>query len=110
MATKIYDIAVEIGHYTDNSGKDKKRWKNIGAVWNTKDRQGNSFKFLTLDRSFNLAAVPCKEGANSVIASLFKPQNNANDNTTGYQEQNQQRQDFSSNTTGNFANVEDLPF
>ena len=24
MATKIYDIAVETGRYTDNNGKDKK--------------------------------------------------------------------------------------
>ena len=111
MATKIYDIAVETGRYTDNNGKDKKRWKNIGAVWTSTDIKGDKYSYLTLDRSFNPAGVPCKEGADVIYCSLFKPKNSAENNSqqqSSYQQQQQAKHDFDS--SAQFENVTDCPF
>ena len=36
---KLYDLAVAVGSFTTQSGEEKKRWKNIGSVLETKDGQ-----------------------------------------------------------------------
>ena len=105
MATKLYDIAVEVARFTGNDGKEKKRWKNIGAVWTSTDIKGEKYNFIMLDRSFNPAGVPCKDGADAIRASLFKQKNNADNNS-----QQQTKHDFSSDTDGDFEDINECPF
>ncbi|MFA7238976.1 MAG: hypothetical protein WC091_02615 [Sulfuricellaceae bacterium] len=68
MAKKRYDLAVKVGSYTSN-GKEKNRYQNIGVVME-KDDGGT---FILLERSFNPAGVPFKEGGNTVMVSMFEP-------------------------------------
>jgi hypothetical protein len=72
MATrKIYDLAVAVGSYTDNSGQSKNRYQTIGAVMQ-KDDGG---KFIIMERWFNPAGVPFDAGrGNSFLVSMFEPQ------------------------------------
>lgn len=66
--TKIYDLAVVTGEYQGRDGI-KKRWKNVGAVMQKED----GGKFIMLDRTFNPAGVPFKEGGESILLSMFEP-------------------------------------
>ena len=65
---KIYDLSVKVGSYTKH-GEKKNRWKTVGAV--IKDDDGGMF--MMLDRSFNPAGVPFKEGSESILVSMFEP-------------------------------------
>lgn len=70
MATrKLYDLAVKTGSYTDRDGKDKGRWKNIGSVLQMED----GGKVILIDRSFNPAGVPFREGSDQIMVSMFDP-------------------------------------
>lgn len=70
MATKVYDLAVKDGTYTDQSGQTKNRYKNIGVAMKTDD----GGKFLLIDRTWNPAGSPYDEGkGNHVMVSMFEP-------------------------------------
>jgi hypothetical protein len=71
MATrKAYDLAVVVGHYTDNAGVEKSRYQNVGVVL-VKDDGG---KFILLDRSFNPAGIPFDGSkGNTILVSMFEP-------------------------------------
>lgn len=66
---KLYDLAVAVGSYTDRSGNEKKRWKNIGSVVQTKD----GGKVILIDRTFNPAGVPVEDGRDQIMVSMFEP-------------------------------------
>lgn len=67
MATKKYDLAVKTGSYEKN-GETKNRYTSIGAVF-----QGENGPYIVLNRFFNPAGVPFKEGSDSIIVSCFEP-------------------------------------
>lgn len=67
MAQKKYDLAVKTGSYEKN-GETKSRYQNIGAVF-----QGENGPYIVLNRFFNPAGVPFKEGSDSIIVSCFEP-------------------------------------
>lgn len=75
MTTKLYDLAVAASKFTTRDGKEKTRWETVGSLIQGQDNQGNDFKYIMLKRSFNPAGVPCKDGADSIRISLFKPKN-----------------------------------
>lgn len=65
---KIKDLAVKTGEY-ETGGKTKGRWKNVGALMD----DGKGGQFIFLDRTFNPAGVPAKDGSESILLSLFDP-------------------------------------
>ena len=65
---KIYDLAVKTGSY-EKEGETKNRYQNVGAIVEKED----GGKFMFLNRHFNPAGVPFKEGSESIIVSMFKP-------------------------------------
>jgi hypothetical protein len=80
---KVYDLAVVVGHYTDNAGTEKNRYQNIGVVLQ-KDDGG---KFILLDRSFNPAGVPYDESkGNTILVSMFDPKSDVQPKSDGQQD------------------------
>jgi len=71
MAQKLYDLVVKTGEYQNAQGETKARYENIGSVM-----QGDNGQFAIIKRTFNPAGVPNPEHKDSVIASMFEPQNN----------------------------------
>ena len=69
MTHKTHDLAVKVGTYTDRSGNEKGRWKNIGSVLQMDD----GGKVLLIDRTFNPAGVPNPDDRDSVMVSMFEP-------------------------------------
>lgn len=69
MAKKLYDASVKTGSYTNNQGETKNRYENIGSVM-----EGDNGPYLMLKRTFNPAGVPGNADRDSLIVSLFKPQ------------------------------------
>lgn len=73
MATKLYDLAVKTGEYTDGQGQIKGRWQNVGAVMKNND----GGKFIMLAKWFNPAGVPDLTGkgatSESILLSMFEP-------------------------------------
>lgn len=65
---KKYDLAVVIGNYTNAQGETKKRYFNIGSV-----QENDKGMFMFINRSFNPAGIPFKEGSESIIVSMFEP-------------------------------------
>ena len=122
MATKLYDLAVAVSKYTTQNGQEKSRWENIGAVMQNMNNNGEKRNYIMIKRSFNPAGIPCKEGSDSIMVSLFPPKNNSRSNPT--EPQTQQRQDFNFDTDGDFedtsynqspdtnssSNIEECPF
>lgn len=47
MATKRYDAACSTGEYTDKNGQTKKRWQNVGVVFEN-DQGQLSLKLETI--------------------------------------------------------------
>lgn len=68
MSKKIKDLAVKTGSYTDRQGNEKHRWMNVGSV--LKLDEGS---VILLNRSFNPAGVPFKDGSDVVMISMFDP-------------------------------------
>lgn len=69
-ATKIYDLAVKTSSYTDRaSGTEKNRYQNVGSILQMDDGS----KMILLNRFFNPAGVPFKDGSDQIIVSMFKP-------------------------------------
>ena len=73
MATKLYDLIVPVSTYQDNSGQNKHRWENIGAILQDKDQQGNTYSYAMLKATFNPAGIQRKEGSDSIRITLSKP-------------------------------------
>lgn len=65
---KLYDLAVKTGEY-QKDGETKGRYENIGAVM-----ENDNGKFIFIKKTFNPAGVPSREGSDSIIVSMFKPQ------------------------------------
>ena len=76
---KIKDIAAKTGSYTVN-GETKGRWKNVGGLM--QDDKGG--QFIMLDRSFNPAGIPFKEGGDSILLSLFDPKDSKQSSPTAH--------------------------
>jgi len=70
MPKKIKDLAVKVGEYQNAQGETKGRWRNVGAVMQADD----GGKFLLLNRDFNPAGVPNPDDRESLIVSMFDPQ------------------------------------
>ena len=88
MATKLYDVTVKTGEYTNGQGETKGRYENIGTMM-----QGDNGPFLILKRTFNPAGVPNPENKDSVICSCFAPDNQQQQpQQQGYQQQAPQQQ------------------
>ena len=106
--TKIYNLCVAAGKYTLN-GQEKTTWKTVGGFF--KDDKGKHF--ITLDRSFNPAGIPVKEGSDSIFISLFPPKdNNQQRNTPAsqtYEAPQGQQHDFKFKDN-NFTSMEDNEF
>lgn len=64
---KLYDLAVKNGTYTQN-GQEKGRYVNIGSMM-----EGDTGPFILLNAHANLAAFPRRDGADSVMVSMFEP-------------------------------------
>ena len=64
---KIKDLTVITGSYTDSSGQSKNRYRNVGSVMRNEDGSN----FLLLDRAFNPAGVPFKQGSDQIIINIF---------------------------------------
>lgn len=74
MATKMRDLVVKTGSYTDNQGKEKGRWQNVGSLM----RSDDGGEFIILNRCFNPAGVPNPDNKDSVLLSCFKMGNSQN--------------------------------
>lgn len=95
--TKLYDISVKTGEYTDKNGEVKGRYENIGTVW-----MGDKGQYMMMKRTFNPAGVPFKDGSDSIFISMFAPR-----------EENQQKpqRQSSSKPTKNLSDMDDdVPF
>ena len=80
---KLYDLAVKIGEY-EKDGQTKNRYKNIGAMWEGQEWNGQpGTPYIRLDALFNPAGVPRKEGSDSIIVTLFKPKDRDNSGNYG---------------------------
>ena len=113
MATKIYDCMITTSTYKDRNGNDKKHWENIGAIWQDKDSNGNTYNYMMMKRCFNPAGIDAREGSDSVRISLFKPKTAQQQNgQQPQQQQNQPAENFDNfSTFDNFGNpVNDFPF
>lgn len=77
MAKKVKDLAVTVGSYTNSQGEEKRRYMNCGAVMEGDD--GN--QFLMLNRFINFAALPRKQGSDSILISMFDLRDNSGSGT-----------------------------
>lgn len=105
---KLYDLAVSVGTFTNKSGEEKKRWKNIGSVLETKD----GGKVILIDRTFNPAGVPVEPGRDSIMVSMFPPKDNEGQQQAPSQHQQQKQDGYApKQSTGRFDDLEDsIPF
>lgn len=70
---KLKDLCVVAGTYTTANGEDKKRWKQIGELIETKD----GGQMILLDPMINLAAIQREAGRDRVMVSMFDPKENS---------------------------------
>lgn len=115
MATKIKELVVSVGKYKDRNGQEKTRWENIGAVWQDKDAQGNTYSYIMEKATFNPAGVPRREGSDSVKINLFdtKEKTQGNAQTQEQQQSQQNLENFQDNFSleaGSSENIEACPF
>lgn len=98
-STKIKDLAVKVGSYTDReSGQEKGRYENVGAVMESDD--GNMF--IMLKRTFNPAGVPGNADRESILISAFDPQQR-NGNGGGQRENEGRRQSDNNQSGGGYG-------
>lgn len=107
----VKELAVAVASYEDrNTGQTKNRYKNIGVLMESTNDRGETNTFLMLDRSFNPAGVPFKQGSDKILISLFDPK--PRDGQQG--ERQQQRDDRSQQSGGYGAGGspmdDDIPF
>lgn len=105
MAThKKYDLAVVVDSYTDNTGKNKNKYQNIGSVMQKDDGS----EFILLDRTFNPAGVPNPDNRSTIIVSKFEPRQQSGVAQNGYKAPQQQQVPAQSGGGDNFD--DDIPF
>lgn len=94
-AKKVYDLVVVTGSFPTQNGQ-KNRYKNVGSVI----RNDDGSEFVALDRSFNPAGIPFKDGSDTITLSMFEPKENnqqgggqqaPRNNGGGQQQQNRQQ-------------------
>lgn len=71
MATKRYDLAINLGEYTNAQGETKNRYHNIGVIM-----EGDKGPYLLLNAlyvSSQLNGLVNKERRESLIVSMFEP-------------------------------------
>ena len=75
MATRVVkELAVVVASYEDRStGQTKNRYENIGVLMESTNDRGEVNTFLMLNRSFNPAGVPFKQGSDKILISMFDP-------------------------------------
>lgn len=74
MTRKLKDLAVIVSTYQDQySGQKKNRYKNVGSLMEG-ERNGEKYQYLMLDKTFNPAGVPTKDGSDAIFISMFEPQ------------------------------------
>ena len=98
MAQKLYDLVVKVGEYQNAQGETKARYENIGSVM-----QGENGQFAIMKRTFNPAGVPNPDNKDSIIVSMFEPQNNQQGQNAQQQNQGfnqQQNQGFNNQQNG----------
>lgn len=100
MAQKLYDLVVKVGEYQNQQGETKARYENIGSVM-----QGDNGQFAIMKRTFNPAGVPNPDGKDSIIVSMFEPQNNQQG-----QQQNNQQQGFNQQQNQGFNQQQNQGF
>ena len=106
MATKLYDICATTGKYTDNSGKEKNRYINVGSVI-----KGDYGTYIMLNAHFNPAGIPHKEGSDSIVLSLFKKgKDNGNSAPASSQDSQPQNFKFDEPQSWNPDDPSDIPF
>jgi len=66
--SKLYDLTVKTGEYTNSNGDVKSRYENIGVVM-----QGGNGQYMMLKRTFNPAGVPNPDNKDNLIVSMFEP-------------------------------------
>ena len=117
MATKLYDLIVATSKYQDQNGQEKRKWENVGAVFQDKDQQGNSYSYIMLKRHFNPAGIECREGADAIRITLSKPKQQQGQQQQQGQGQYQSQQQPQNNSPfgntfdgPNGAQIEDIPF
>ncbi|QTI81457.1 hypothetical protein IAI58_19125 (plasmid) [Roseomonas marmotae] len=68
---KIFDVCAVVSKYTDRDGNEKRRYQNVGAVFQTDDGR----QFLSIARWFNPAGVPDYSGKinENAFLALFEP-------------------------------------
>lgn len=70
---KTKDLAVITGSYIDKDQKNKNRYQNVGYILEDE----NGAKMIMLNRSFNPAGVPHKDGSDTIIINQFEPKDAA---------------------------------
>ena len=102
MATRIKDLAVKTGEYTDKNGEKKARYENVGSLWD-----GDKGQFITLKKTFNPAGLETAPGKDQIIISVFELRDN---NQQQAQPQRQQRAAPQPAPIDDFDDGSDLPF
>ena len=64
---KLYDLCVVTRKYVKD-GQEKNNWLNVGSII-----QGDNNPFMMLKAHFNPAGITRKDGAESIVVSLFTP-------------------------------------
>lgn len=101
-AKKVYDLAIKVSSYTDNQGKEKGRYENVGSVLEMDD----GGKMILLKRSFNPAGVPFKDGSDQIVISMFVPK----DKDGQQSEHNEAKSNAYQKSTAAFDDTEDIGF
>jgi hypothetical protein len=63
---KLADVAVVVGSFKKD-GQEKFKWKTVGALI----EGANGKQYVMLDKTFNPAGVPTKEGSDQITLSFF---------------------------------------
>lgn len=79
MSKKTHDLAVRVREYQAQDGATKAHWQNIGALM--EDNEGRPF--VMIEAWVNLAALPRREGASSVLVSCFEPREQDGQRSSG---------------------------
>lgn len=80
MTKRVKDLAVVTGSYFKD-GLEKRRYQRCGALMEGDD----GGQFIMLNRHINFAGLPFREGSESVLVSLFDPDNGERRNAQGGQ-------------------------
>jgi len=86
MAQKIKNLAVKTGSYVDNTGNEKGKYEDVGALMQSDDGS----LFIVLKKTFNPAGVNTASGKDSVLISAFDLREE-NAPQQGYQQGNSQQ-------------------